>query len=340
MFTLPFYRVWLALLLLAGSHSSYAADNYLQRDEVRSFIAELSQQTGLNRHRLTGLFSVVKRQQGILDAISRPAERTLEWRQYRPIFIKQARVEQGRQFLETHRELLARATQTYGVPGSIITAIIGVETFYGRITGKHRILDALATLAFDYPPRSGFFKQELAEFLVLGEAEGWDLLEKQGSYAGAMGVPQFISSSYRQYAVDFDGDGKRDLFDSMADVIGSVANYLSIHGWVRGAAVADRWIMAGEVPAAVQALERRSLQPTVADQTVSSLGFTSKNLSAATTNRALLSVMTLAGQHAEEVWVGYRNFYAITRYNHSRLYAMAVHQLAEAIVNANDSTLG
>ncbi|WP_157735906.1 lytic murein transglycosylase B [Granulosicoccus antarcticus] len=308
---------------------------FLQRTDVRDFLDELSQSSGLDRNRLAGIMSRATYQQAVIDAISRPAERTLTWAQYRPIFLKQKRIDQGQEFMSEHAELLERARQTYGVPPAIITAIIGVETFYGRITGKYDVLDSLSTLGFDYPPRAEFFRKELGEFLILAENEGWDVHQRQGSYAGAMGVPQFISSSYQQYAVDFDNDGKRDLFNSIADVIGSVANYFSIHGWVEGAPVADRWEFDGAIPDAVSTLVQSSLSPAVTAQGVSALGFRSDKLQAGTADERLLSVMVLDGADGEEAWVGYQNFYVITRYNHSRLYAMAVLQLAQNI----DSTL-
>ncbi|MGQ7843897.1 lytic murein transglycosylase B [Granulosicoccus sp. 3-233] len=306
------------------------AENYLHRADVREFLDQLSRDSDLDRNRLAGIMARAKRQQSVLDAISKPAERTLNWARYRPIFLTQKRIDQGREFMREHAELLERATETYGVPADIITAIIGVETFYGRITGSHDVLDSLATLAFDYPPRATFFRSELAEFLSLSAAEGWDPHQRQGSYAGAMGVPQFISSSYRQYAVDFDGDGKRDLFDSMADVIGSVANYFAVHGWEKDAPVAERWSFPDDdIPAQVRSLVRSSLTPTVAGDTVAALGFTGSGLGTGTRDNEHLSVMVLEGGDGDEAWVAYRNFYVITRYNHSRLYAMAVLQLAQ-----------
>lgn len=321
----------LIIALFALPHTVFAGESYLQRSVVRAYLDEVSRDTGLDRNRLAGLFARLKPQKQILDAIAKPAERTLTWREYRPIFIKQKRIDLGRQFLVEHRDVLERATQVYGVPGNIIAAIIGVETYYGEVTGKYRVLESLATLAFDYPPRSIFFKRELTEFLRLSEAEGLPAGTLLGSYAGAMGVPQFIASSYRQYAVDFDGDGKRDLFNSMADVVGSVGNYLARNGWVSEGPVASPWPINGKTPKSVQALVRTSLKPAVSGITIAQLGFSAPSLAEGTQQQRLLSVMTLQGEKGEEVWVGYRNFYVITRYNHSRLYAMAVFQLAESL---------
>jgi len=265
------------LALATAVQAAEKSDNFLDRAEVRQFIKAVATEHQLDPQRLEAHFAGLSSQQGILDAISTPAERTLTWGEYRGIFLKTKRIEQGRDFLGQHRALLERAEAEYGVPITIITAIIGVETFYGRITGKHKVIEALATLAFDFPRRSKFFTSELEEFLVLVEKEGWNPAEIKGSYAGAMGYPQFISSSYRQYAVDFDGDGQRDLHNSIADVIGSVANYLAVHGWRKGAPVASLWqTQAGEDvgdQASIKALVRKSLKPQIALATVKNLGF-------------------------------------------------------------------
>ena len=326
-------RVCLAFVALSLSlHSPVAsAESYLQRTEVRDYVNELSAETGISRNYLASLFVKLLPQQNILDAISTPAERTLTWREYRPIFLTDKRIQEGHSFMAENRAVLQRASTVYGVSPQIIAAIIGVETFYGRITGKHGVLESLATLAFDYPPRAKFFKRELTEFIILASSEGWPADKVLGSYAGAMGVPQFISSSYREYAVDFDGDGLRDLFGSTADVVGSVANYLSVHGWVKDAPVAERWISGLDDKPSVRALVRKSLKPVHTGALVTETGFKSSRINKATRGNRLVSVMTMKGQRAEEFWVGFHNFYVITRYNHSRMYALAVHQLARAL---------
>ena len=332
--SLPMRVALIALTLFLHPHFANA-ENYLQRSDVRSYVEELSAETNIDLETLTSLFSSLEPQQDILDAISKPAERTLTWREYRPIFLTDKRILEGKDFMAQNRALLQRASDEYGVPSQIIAAIIGVETFYGRITGKHGVLESLATLAFDYPPRATFFKQELSEFLVLANSEGWPADKVLGSYAGAMGVPQFISSSYRQYAVDFDGDGKRDLLSNMADVVGSVANYLAVHGWDANAPVAERWISGLDDKASVRALVRKSLKPAHTAALVTKTGFKSSRIDKATRGNQLVSVMTMQGQNGEEFWVGYPNFYVITRYNHSRMYALAVHQLAKALTSAS-----
>ncbi|MFK7997270.1 MAG: lytic murein transglycosylase B [Granulosicoccus sp.] len=303
------------------------ADRYIQRESVRDYIRTVSADNDLNVNRVAGFFSRLTRQQSILDAIARPAERTLTWREYRPIFVTKKRTEGGKAFMREHRALLDQAQTRFGVPAEIITAIIGVETYYGGNTGSYGVLEALATLAFDFPRRSAFFTREMTEFLLLSESEGWDTVSVKGSYAGAMGMPQFISSSYRQYAIDFDEDGTRDLFSSPADIIGSVANYLSRHGWQKAAPIAEQWLPEDGITQPMRQLVRESLSPVIDVETVNAMGFTPSGAKAS----EALSVMTMDGESGQELWVGYQNFYVITRYNHSRLYAMAVFQLAEAI---------
>jgi len=297
---------------------------YIQRKAVRDFIRDVANRNDLNQHTIAGWFSHLKPQQNILNAISRPAEGRLTWREYRPIFLGNERIAGGRKFLQTHADTLRRAEQTYGVPAAIIAAIVGVETFYGKHTGKHGALESLATLAFDYPPRSKFFTRELEEYLLLVHEEGWDPFEQRGSYAAAMGFPQFISSSYRAYAVDFDGDGRRDLLNNIVDAIGSVGNYFAAHGWRTGEAVAGRWNHGAELQSPVAGLVRKSLKPAIPVSAVSKLGFDAVGDDA-------VSVMQFNGKNGKETWVGYYNFYVITRYNHSALYAMAVLQLAEQL---------
>jgi len=302
--------VWVACLFSSNSFSSELSaseSGFLNRQDVRAFINDISEQHQLDPKRLAILFAEIQSQQTVLDAISRPAEKVLTWAQYRPIFIKQKRIDLGREFMREHAVTLSRAEKEFGVPAKIIAAIIGVETFYGRVTGRHGVLESVATLAFDYPPRAKFFKSELVEFLILSEAENWDTTAIKGSYAGAMGWPQFISSSYRHYAIDFDNDGKRDLFNSVEDVIGSVANYLNKHGWKAAQPIAQPLPVTTKQRASVKALQRKSLKPQIEPAVLNELGFTA--------------------------WVGYKNFYVITRYNHSAMYALAVFQLGELLTN-------
>lgn len=322
----PRALVALALLACAASAcaSSPSSAGYVQRDEFRRFVDEMVARHDFSSTRLTSLFSQVKPRPDIIEAISNPAE-AKPWYQYRPIFVTESRVRGGVEFWRNHAETLARAERVYGVPAQVIVAIIGVETRYGRHKGRYPVLEALSTLAFDYPPRSRFFRSELEHYLLLTREEGIDPLSLTGSYAGAMGGPQFISSSYRRYAVDFDGDGRRDLWDSYADMIGSIANYFAVHGWRPGEPIA--------APARVDGtdykrLQDLGLQPKHSLRQMREHGITPQTDLAGEQPAALI---TLETRGEPEYWLGLHNFYVITRYNHSALYAMAVYQLSQEI---------
>jgi membrane-bound lytic murein transglycosylase B len=306
-----------------------AQANYAERDDVKRFIDELVNDHGFDRAYLNKLFTRAERLDNVLESIAKPAEKTLNWKQYRPIFVTEKRTRRGHEFIEEHRATLERAEKEYGVPLEIIAAVIGVETYYGRITGSYTVFDSLTTLGFDYPPRSKFFKSELKQFLLLSNEEHIDVEDMTGSYAGAMGMPQFISSSYRRYAVDFDGDGKRDLWNSVPDVIGSVANYFSEHGWKRGQGV----VYPVKVTDTSIVREKNSLKPyeTVANfmkQGVVLSGMDGSEKIAADDQATLLK---LYGNQGDEYWLGLQNFYVITRYNHSDMYALAVYQLSQKL---------
>lgn len=327
----PGPRTWLAGMFVAAGSVAGApalAEPMLERAEVRTYLLEVSAEHELDQHALAALFVDLETNAEVLELISRPAEKRLKWHEYRPIFLGADRIVDGQSFLAKHADIFAAAQQQYGVPPSVIAAIIGVETFYGRITGRFGVLDALASLSFDYPPRADFFRSELTEYLVLGTRENWALDEVLGSYAGAMGLPQFISSSYRRYAVDFDNDGKTDLFNSLADVIGSVGNYLAEHGWQADARIAERW---SEAPSNAGQWVEESLKPVVDPAEIAEAGFASNALNAAIASDASVSVMQFDNGAGEDTLIGYTNFYAITRYNHSRLYARAVLELARAL---------
>ena len=313
------------LTMLSGLPALTHAGNtaYLERADVQDWISETAAEHPLDAAYLKEMIGQAERLDKVLERISAPAEKKLNWAEYRPIFIKDKRVEGGKAFIEQHADLLKAAEITYGVPPEVIAAIIGVETFYGRFRGKDPALSSLVTLAFDYPPRATFFRRELAEFLMLAREESFDPLQITGSYAAAMGMPQFISSSYRAYAVDFDQDGRRDLWDSMADVVGSVANYLNRHGWVRDEPIAERVYPEGD---AYKALLSKKLKPLLKRAELQKQGVHTKMVSE---NKKTL--MELMASDGPQVWVGYQNFYAITRYNHSKLYAMAIYELSQKI---------
>ena len=321
-------NLFMAGLFLQLAMPATVMANYAQRDDVKEFINEMIKKHHFDRAELEQWFSKAKKLDGVLESIAKPAEKTLTWKQYRPIFIKQKRIEMGKDFMKQHHELLARAEKETGVPANIISAIIGVETYYGRHGGNTTVFDSLTTLGFDYPPRSNFFKSELEQFLLLAREENVDVSTIRGSYAGAMGMPQFISSSYRRYAVDFDGDGKRDLWNSTADVIGSVANYFKVHGWQRG----------GDIVQAVKVSQRPSDETREKLKPHTSIGdFRKQGVIAGKpyADDVMATLITLEGENGMEYWLGLKNFYVITRYNHSALYAMAVYELSKELVDGS-----
>ncbi len=323
-------RIANGLALFAGcwlglSASAAVAQGYANHPAAQALIDEMVRTEGFDQAELETLFAGARRKDSILEAIARPAEKTKPWHEYRDIFVTETRTQQGLEFAKRHAESLQRAERQYGVPAELIVAIIGVETRYGRNKGSYRVIDALATLAFDYPPRSPFFSGELRAFLVMTREQSLPAAELKGSYAGAMGYGQFIPSSYRAYAVDFDDDGVVDIINNPVDAIGSVANYFKRHRWRSGlpvtapATVGDKaradWMNDGLKPKrSLAVLATGGIFPTVemAPDT-------------------LATVMQLNGEKGDEYWLGWHNFYVITRYNHSAMYAMAVYQLSEAI---------
>jgi membrane-bound lytic murein transglycosylase B len=294
-------------------------------DDARreAFVAEAAKASGLSPEEVRGWLSQARYQQSIINAITRPAEGKA-WKDYRPIFLTPARIEQGRTFYAENRSSFDAVSAQTGVPAEYIVAIIGVETSYGRITGTYRVLDALYTLAFFYPRREEFFRGELLQLFTLAREEKLDLATLKGSYAGAMGWGQFMPSSYRAYARDGDADGRRDLLGSRQDAIASVANYFVAHGWQRG------------TPVFVPAVADPGAAPFVPTDFVarySLADLASRGYRPATPGAPDLPVtlLTLDGANGPEYWIGYQNFYVITRYNRSPMYAMAVHQLAQEV---------
>ncbi len=304
-----------------------------QQHELDGFIDRMVSEHDFSRQELKQLFAQVTHQPGIIEAITRPAE-SKPWYQYRPIFVTEQRINGGVKFWQENSRLLARAEAEYGVPTHIIVAIIGVETYYGRHKGGYRVIDALSTLGFDYPPRGQFFRGQLEQLLLMAREEKRDPLGFLGSYAGAMGMPQFIPSSFRSYAVDFDGDGQRDLWDNHADIIGSVANYFSRHHWRYGEAVASRATVKGSAP---QELLEKGLNPTIPFADIKAAGIAPQHPLDDRAEAALLALDS--GPQQQEYWVTLHNFYVITRYNRSPLYAMAVYQLSEAIRTSRAAAL-
>lgn len=300
------------------------AADFSDKKEVKNFIAEMTKKHRFNEDYLQKLFDEAKVYDSILEAIARPAEGK-PWYAYRPIFVTDERTKGGIEFWKNNAEALARAAKTYGVPEEIIVAIIGVETRYGRHAGTYPVFDALATLAFAYPPRASFFKSELEQFLLMATEENIPPKELMGSYAGAMGMPQFISSSFRRYAIDFDNDGKRDLWNNPTDAIGSVANYFKKHHWKPGEPITHKVQVHGKRYTKLidQELKPVNTQQELLKNGVILPGNVAKNL-----NGKLLRFATVKDP---EYWVAWNNFYVITRYNHSALYSMAVYQLSQKI---------
>jgi len=324
---------WLGLLL-AVMGSGARAGAALDSAAVAAFVADMHGRHGFEVNALNALFTRAQRLDSVLAAISKPAEYK-PWHAYRPIFLTRQRIDQGVAFWNEQAPILAAAEKKSGVPAEIIVAIIGVETAYGRNTGSYRVLDALATLAFHYPKRAPFFRSELENFLLLTREEEVDPLAPTGSYAGAMGMPQFMPSSFRNYAVDFDADGHRDIWRNPRDAIGSVGNYLAAHGWRAGEPIV--------VPVAQSDASAREVSDTV------DLKYTIAQYAM----RGVRPLDPVGAQYAEvpavllgyessatatEYWLGLRNFYAITRYNRSPKYALAVYQLADAIASARRRT--
>jgi membrane-bound lytic murein transglycosylase B len=291
---------------------------------LETFLETAARETGLPRPWLAATLQQANFQPDIIAAISRPAERTLTWGQYRALFLKPDRIEAGLAFYAAHRETVDAVAEAYGVSWPYVLAILGIETRYGKFFGRWRVLDALATLGLAYPPRQAFFAGQLRVFLQQMHAEGLDPTDRYGSYAGAMGYGQFIPSSYRDFAVDFDGDGRRDLW-AVADALGSVANYLAVHRWTPGAEAARRL---PSVPEAAKTLRASGLDPSTTVGALRALGVEGLAGLEASTPVALLE---MEGEGGVEWIAGLPNLYVITRYNRSYLYALAVHDLAQAL---------
>jgi membrane-bound lytic murein transglycosylase B len=313
----------LAAVLLGASARVVALD--IHRADVKGFIAQMADQYDFNKGKLRKLLKAAQSQPAILQAMDRPAEKAKPWYEYRSIFLNDRRIREGTEFWLAHRQALDRASVRSGVAPEYIAAILGVETYYGRLTGSYRVIDALATLAFDYPPRAKFFRDELAQFLLLTRDLNMNPLGLKGSYAGAMGAPQFMPSNYRRFAVDADADGRTDLWTDWSDVCSSVGNYLREHGWNEGEPVLAE---ATVDPGTAADLDGRKL---ALDETVGSLKAKGVSFDTSMPSDAP-AVLIAADQPDGAQWrVGYNNFYVITRYNHSALYAMAVYELAAAV---------
>jgi membrane-bound lytic murein transglycosylase B len=297
----------------------------LDRPEIQDFVKATAAANKMEPLDVYRLLAKAEPQPKIIELISKPAEKVSPWWQYRERFLTEQRVAEGAQFMLEHRARLEKAHKDTGVAPEYVVAIIGVETFYGRITGKFRVLDALATLAFDYPPRGEYFRKELGQFIALSREEAVDPLTALGSYAGAMGAGQFMPSSYRRYAVDGSADRQRNLFADWDDIIASVANYFKESGWVKGGPVIAEAQLQPDAPVVADP-GNLTLNETVAGLRAKGVDFDTAQ--SETTPVLLIPAETEVGPSYR---VGFKNFEVITRYNRSSRYAMAVHDLATTI---------
>ncbi len=301
-----------------------APTSYAARPEVQQFIAQLVQQDGFDKAWLEKAFDSAHRRDSILAAIAKPYE-AKPWYQYKPLFVTSARINSGVAFWDAHSALLDKVQKQYGVSPAIIVAILGVESFYGRQKGGFPVLDALTTLSFDYPPRASFFQAELQQYLLMCREHAFDPPSLMGSYAGAMGAPQFMPDSYRQYAVAFDGQGQPDIWNDWADIIASVANYFQLHGWQADGLVA--------VPAALRSIVAQT-PATLTPTTVGALRSGGVVVSQGLADDTPVILVPLQLEQGTEYWLGLHNFRVILAYNKSPLYAMAVYDLATRIIKA------
>ena len=331
------FKVILLATALVSTPVAWSTEvgGYADREDVQAYSRTLVDTHGFDAVYLAELFSHAQYRADIIEKISKPAEKVWTWGRYKKHLVSAERISKGIEFMRVHRATLERAEQVFGVAPEYVVAIIGIETHYGKITGSYPVLDALMTLGFDYPPRAKFFGRELTEFLLLAREEGKDPRALLGSYAGAMGYGQFISSSYRHYAVDFDGDGIRDIWSNPVDAIGSVANYFNKHHWRGDDHVALQLSVPDAGLSQIQKLSSTNPKLRLNYGDLSALGATTTATLAATTQVALFR---LERDAQIEYWLGLHDFYVITRYNHSHLYGLAVYHLAQAINAGGGST--
>jgi membrane-bound lytic murein transglycosylase B len=315
------FTVLLCCLLAPGLAQAVSVADY---PYLGAIVDRLVAQHGLNRQDLIHTFDKVTLRPEVVAAMKRPAER-LPWYRYRPIFVNPGQVRNGVRFWSDNEKVLARAARDTGVPPQIIVAVIGIETRYGTSLGSHPVLDSLTTLTVEYPRRRKFFGKQLEQFLLLTHEQSLDRFSIMGSYAGAFGIPQFMPSSYREYAVDYSGDGKADLVNETADAIGSVANYLKQAKWQPGQPVCIR--VRPKVKPAPALLDGAHKLKT----TVGRLRASGYDIDASIGDDVKAGVIALDEEKGSSYWVVFENFYVITRYNPSIEYAMAVHELSTTL---------
>lgn len=325
--------IMLTICVIFYTSTSWSIDS--QEPQVQAFINKMVNEHDFNKKELTQQITNLKKQQRVLDLIQAPAE-AKPWHEYRNLFITSQQINNGVKFWQEHKDTLEKAEQEYGVPAEVIVSILGVETRWGQNSGSFPVYDTLATLSFYYPRRSEFFTRELEQFLIMAREENLDPTTLLGSYAGAMGQAQFMPSSYRAYAVDFTKDGKRDIWQNPADAIGSVANYLAVHGWQANepiavtASVTEQQLI---TDSPIAKTGRANLKPQLTILEWQEKDVSPNQPQPNITNDTKVTLIELEQPNDVEYWFGMNNFYAITRYNISALYAMTVFQLGESIKN-------
>lgn len=324
---LSVYISLLSIALFAGSASAVSVDDY---PYLQTLVKELVVEHGLDEAELRGTFDKVQLRPKVVSAIKRPAER-LPWHRYKDFFINQTQMDKGVIFWQTHQKALARAERETGVPAHVIVAIIGIETRYGATLGSHPVLDSLTTLTLEYPRRQKFFGEQLKHFLLLTHEHSIDRFATKGSYAGAIGIPQFMPTSYRQYAIDFNGDGRTDLVNQVDDAIGSVANYLNRFKWQAGEPVVI-------VPPKAHDLSKLATTKRKTNMTIADLKQRGVDLAIDLAADTKVGVVDLEETEGKIQRITFDNFYVIMRYNPSILYAMAVHELSSALKSRYDGS--
>lgn len=332
-----FQKICITLLILLSSVSqlAYADEDFVNRSDVQEYIQTLVTKHKFDKKQLIDIFSQVKMRPQVIRHINKPLEKE-PWRLYQMLFVNEWRITHGVEFWNKYEDALNQAEKVFGVPASIIVATIGIETRYGQKTGEYRVIDSLSNLAFNHSPRSNFFRKELTEFLLLTREDNLDPMKIMGSYAGAIGQPQFMPSSYRYYAVNFSGSGKTDLMNNEVDVIGSIANYYRKHGWGTNEPVAIQAVVMGDRYNYLTRYGKPNQSYYISDLT--RFGIVPKVQVKHENENLKVKLIELNNRYNSEYWLGFRNFDVIKRYNSSDLYAMAVYQLSYYIKTLRNRT--
>ena len=317
-------KKYFKILLIAFLTSQSIYSDYSVKDETIEFIDYMVQKHGYEKSNLESIFQRAEYQEKVVRIMNRQPEGTMTWERYKGIMVNESRISAGKEFIRSHKQDLKRAEKIYGVPAEIIASILGIETRYGRIKGNIRVIDSLSTLAFDYPRRSKFFKIQLEEFLLLSKEENFNPEEIEGSIAGAMGYGQFMPDSYRDYAVDFDNDGVRDILNNPVDAIGSVANFLNKKGkWKPNAPIAIRAKAINEIKEI-----KSSFKPYMTSMELEKIGLVA---SEGIPGNLKFVPISLDLEDGYEYWLGFDNYHSISRYNRSKLYVMAVFEFSNSL---------